>query len=61
MVHAAAAVLPLLAVVVSAQQELLQNPGFESPQAGHWEGTGFTISRSSDAHSGSYSLKSSGR
>ena len=61
MVHVTTAALVLLAVAAAAQQELLQNPGFESPLTGHWEANGFTISLSSDAHSGRHSLKCSGR
>ena len=61
MARVATAVLALLLAVAAAQHELMQNPGFESPLRGHWEAHGFTISLSSDAHTGSHSLKSSGR
>ncbi|XP_025077628.1 uncharacterized protein LOC112554196 isoform X2 [Pomacea canaliculata] len=46
---------------VTAQQNLLLNPGFESPLDGHWEAEGFTFSLTNDAHSGEYAFKSSGR
>ncbi|KAK7116827.1 anti-sigma-I factor RsgI6-like [Littorina saxatilis] len=45
----------------SAQQNAVQNHGFESELRGHWESDGFSISRSSDAHGGSHSLRCAGR
>ncbi|XP_070177546.1 anti-sigma-I factor RsgI6-like isoform X1 [Littorina saxatilis] len=44
-----------------AQENLVQNPGFESPLSGHWKAVGFSIARSSDAYNGSYALKCTGR
>ncbi|KAK7444113.1 hypothetical protein BaRGS_00040429 [Batillaria attramentaria] len=55
------AVLLVLLPVFAVQQELFQNPGFESPLSGHWEGVGFTLTRTSDARSGSSAIKCSDR
>lgn len=54
------ALLVFLPVLVLAQ-EMMQNPGFESPLAGHWEAVEFNMSTTGDAHSGSSALKATGR
>ena len=57
----AAATLPASYSPVSAQENLIQNPGFEEPVNGcggtpdNWPSTGTSLGRSTDAHSGNCS------